>query len=274
MKYSRNPVPTFTVFKDSPRDPINGVGRLPAALTINSITEYPVFRYTAGGGMATTAFWDPWGYGETLDIAGAGDLPTPNSGSPLMGPMDNAILGVGAKYYEAAGALFADVTTEDIVLEVVLKMPTVVTAQSVLGKYSTTGWKLITLNNYLYLWHSDGTAASPACLLAPGQWNHIIYFADRSGVTGVYVNGVYAATNTGMRSGSLTNAGKLRFLAADSGATTGCLAYAAMWKQASWLDTHLQATVAKKSYCACRSRIFTYYFNNHIFRSDISKGIT
>ena len=115
MKFDR--LPTFSLFDDEdPRVPINGVARLDAPLTINSTTVYPTFRYTAGGGMVTTALWNPWGYGEALAITGAGDLPTPNSGSPLMGPLDDSVLFNAAQYYKASGTSFANITTEDFVI--------------------------------------------------------------------------------------------------------------------------------------------------------------
>ena len=140
MKYSRNPVPTFTVFKDSPRDPINGVGRLPAALTINSITEYPVLRYTAGGGMVDVNDWRPWGYGENLDRVVVATAPTINSGSPGLGVLDDSVLfNASGDYFRAGNNTFADITTEDFVIEVVLKFSTT-NLSRIISKYVASGY--------------------------------------------------------------------------------------------------------------------------------------
>ena len=128
-KLRGQPAPSLSLFKDSPRIPINGVGRLPAPLTINSITEYPVFRYNAGGGLVTATEWNPWGYGEALPVVSVATPPTLANGSPALGPLDDSVLFNTSDYYQAAGNTFADVTTEDFVIEFVFKMSATATVR-------------------------------------------------------------------------------------------------------------------------------------------------
>jgi len=97
----------------------NGVHKLPRNLTVNGVTKEPVFRYKLGDADATNL--DPWLDGEVLSkIAGN---PTYNNGSPGQGWADDSCLFDGTTYYTAAGAVFADITTEDIAAIVIVKTP-------------------------------------------------------------------------------------------------------------------------------------------------------
>ena len=79
-------------------------------------------------------------------------------------------------------------------------------------------------------------------------------FMDRSGFGQWYVNGVAsgAAVDISARSGSITNGEDLTLGAQSTGGGTSDIAisYAAMWKSAAWLDSHLQPTIAAARYAA------------------------
>ena len=92
------------------------IANLPAALTINGITVMPTLRYNVGDANGTN--WAPWGYGETLTLQ-AGTAPTYNNGSPLLGSVDDSVKFNAGGYYQAGNNTFADITTEDFVVEVI-----------------------------------------------------------------------------------------------------------------------------------------------------------
>jgi len=116
----------------------SGVDQLSPSLTINGVTETPVFRYK--GGDATTSAWPAWGYGDDLAIAGAGSDPVPNAGSPGLGVIDDSIDYQGGKYHEAAAATSGDVTTEDMVIELVFEFDATADTRYISKRAAGVGW--------------------------------------------------------------------------------------------------------------------------------------
>jgi hypothetical protein len=91
------------------------IERLPAALTTNSITKYPTFRYK--GGDASAGGWAPWGYGSKLTLRDT--LTTYNQGSPLLGPLDDSVMFNGDGYFISTTNI-GNITTEDFVVEILM----------------------------------------------------------------------------------------------------------------------------------------------------------
>ena len=233
----------------------SGVGNLDPSLTINSQTETPVFRYN--GLDAADPTLPAWTYGDTLTLAGSGSDPTFDTGAPLLGAEDGSFQGAGGTAFQASGNSLGDITTEDVVLEFVGTVPTSahttiprIAAHRALG----TGWVFYrTTSNNAALYFSDGTnsAQVSSAVLVQQAWYHIIIFVDRSGSAQIYINGSASGSAVSFSSvGSITVAQPLTLCAESdlSNDGDGHVAYLAMWAAASWLDTHLQTTVAQERF--------------------------
>jgi hypothetical protein len=229
----------------------NGVDNLDPSLTINGITDTPVFRYK--GGDATAAIWPHWTYGEQLTISASGTLPTPNELSPLLGANDDSILYRAGRQHNAANNTLGDVTTEDIVFEVVAQMPNG-TFSGLFHKRigNLVGWSVYCTNTtQLGCEIIDGSAVNRSAssnAIGAFTWFHGMVFIDKSGSMMIFVNadpGVATAISGAV--GSLTSAtpmGLGGFRNDTTLASSSRIAYAAMWKRVNWLDTHNQAAIA------------------------------
>jgi hypothetical protein len=220
-----------------------------------------MFRYK--GGDATTSSWIPWEYGSTIPIAGTGDLPSINQGSPLLGLLDGSVKGNGGKYYQMADSSTYDISTEDIIFETVFKYsednninPMLFSKSNEITFFSNLGTGVIRLK----LNGAGGTVnINSNAIFINNTWYHVIIFVDKSGYAQIYVNGVSGSSVFNVSSvGSLTNAGKMTFFTFDDEPTNSAyecvdpVAYMAMWKKDAWLDTHLQpAIAAERFYKAC-----------------------
>jgi hypothetical protein len=266
MDEKRITSPTFQIL-DLDTVP-SSVANLNPSLTINGITELPVFRYK--GPDATVSAWTPWTYGESLAIAGSGADVTPSQGSPCLGAatVDGSVKFNAAKYFAASGNTFADVTTEDMVFEAVLKWSTT-DGKRQWGKWNSgPGYAFAEHTDRLYCLIQDtsGSVITYTAAMADGAWYHVMCFLDRSGSAQWYVDGVASGSAVAIstRALSLSVAYPLQVGAfGASGQTTSSLAYAALWKRNAWLDTHLQATVAKERF----TRLTGFY-------PQIAKGTT
>ncbi len=228
----------------------SGVAELDPNLTINSVTETPVFRYKGGDADGTEI--TPWGYGETLDLQ-AGTVPTYNDGSPGLGAFDDSVKFNNGGYYKADNVNFGQITTEDFVIEVVFKYDAA-TTDAIAGTRDTgNGWSLYTTGQ-LKLAIED---AHPEIIiqsdnLIDGTWYHGIIFLDRSGSAQWYLNGVASAGALDISGEAGTLVSGLAMCVGARGAGTlvynSNVAYVAMWKGAAWLDTHLQGTVAAERF--------------------------
>jgi hypothetical protein len=226
------------------------------ALTINSVTVSPTFVY-----LASEINPGDGGWGEHFGAAGgalvlqAGAVPTYNQNS-LFGPKgdDRAIKYNGGGYHQAVGNAFADITTEDLVIEAIYRPVTatkVVAAKRAAG--AGVGWILYhdgsdQISTVLVSAAAARTIASVA--VPANNWCHVLFFCDRSGFGQCYLNGTAsgAAVDISAAAGTLTVAAPCCIGAYDNGTVPfdGRLANLAMWKSAGWLDTHLQAAVAQE----------------------------
>lgn len=227
------------------------VANLPAALTINSVTVYPTLRYK--GGDAGAVSWPAWGYGETLTLQ-AGTAPSYNQGSPLLGPagIDDSVKFNAGGNYRATGTT-GNVALEDFVVEVLFTFAGGSAARVVARRNGPGGWLFmeVTSTTVEFYLNIGATACELISLttLNPGAIYHVMGFFDRSGSGGLYINAVYhGAVSLATITGDMTTTALLDIGADSNGSSLPCTSnvhYTAMWKQSAWLDTHLQATVAK-----------------------------
>jgi hypothetical protein len=261
---------------------VPSVDRLDPGLTINGLTVMPTLRYR--GVDATPTTWPAWGYGETLTITAGTNAPRLGTGSPLLGTEDGVTFaGAGGatntgKVYVAATSAFADITTEDCILELIIKKSSV-NIIYVLGKSTSTNsrrWFVYSDSVNFYVGITDGVnycqpISAPAIA---GGWSHLLCVFDRSGSGIIYTNGVGGAAVVASSVGSLSNARKLALGGIDSLDYTGTpsIAYVAMWMGASWLDTHLQPTIAANRYSLLTASKPYYSFTG--ISSPAAKGST
>jgi hypothetical protein len=231
-------------------------------LTINSQTVDPSFCYL--GSQATTSALPAYLYGSNLTIAGSGTDVTPNMPSPFYGPLDGGVKAAYAgKAFKASSSSVYDITTEDFVIEVVCKIPNSATNdnQRILFKSSTRLYQIYTVNSsgstILRLGINDGSnsASFDSATFATYTVAHTLWVLDRSGSGICYSNGVAGSAVSISSVGSLTNICDFHLLNTDSlnrGFETSVY-YVSMWKKASWLDTHLQADLAKERFAKLMS---------------------
>jgi hypothetical protein len=251
----REPEMTFVAFDDTPETPINGVARLDTSLTINGTTVEPDFIFSASNGFVDTSEWRPYKYGEALPIVEVATPPTIGAGSPLLGPLDDSVKFNSSNYYKAGNNTFADVTTEDFVLEVIFKKGDATNLRIIEKRDGVdegyTFDKRVDDKIRLLIEDSSANVATAESAVLSFAWYHVMAFVDRSGSIALYVNGVQSGTTPSASSvGSMTVAQPFAIGAQSDGgsAFNSNIAWAAMWKQASWLDTHLQATVAAERF--------------------------
>ncbi len=233
--------PTF----DADYSSATGCGDLPNSLTINSVTKAPTFRYDAPNADLTS--WDAT-VGDDLPVVSAGADPTFDYLAP--GPNDSRVKFNAGDYYRAASGSFADIGTDDFVIELVGSIEDGSTG--LLSKSNGASDRMMLFGNgsanalYLYL---DAAIVAANNISLDGTWQHLIAFVDRSGSAVWYINGVQqtptaisslAARTLG--SGSLLNLGSRN----GSNITSSSLTCISMWQGAGWLDTHLQADIAQE----------------------------
>ena len=143
-----------------------------------------------------------------------------------------------AGYYSASSNAVYDIGTNHFVFEIVGKLAAGVAALISKGSVSPF-YAFYTINTTYWYFFQNGTWA--AALGVPnGTWGHIMVFGIPGGSTAMYINGVQG-TVVGATPADMTNTNTFKIGGANDGDN---LAYCAMWKGVSWLDTHLQATVA------------------------------
>jgi len=242
--------PLFHLF-DYDRFP-SSVADLNPAMTINGTTKYPTFRYTGPG--ANGVSWNPWGYGESCALQ-AGAAPTYNNGSPLLGPrsINGSVLFNSGGYYRCASNTFADITTDDIILEIVVEAATFgAGTKHILGKWNGTGYVIyITSTGVVacYLQDAVTNRAVSTAALTNNVIYHIIWFMDRSGSGLAYVNGI--AQTPGSIVGVPNTLTCVQGLALGQGLGTTYskrLFYCSMWQGIDWLNSELQPTIARERF--------------------------
>lgn len=237
--------PRFRIFSDP-----SGIDNLNPNLKINGTTVTPTFRYK--GGDADGTDWDAWTYGQTLTLQ-AGTAPTYNNGAPGLGINDDSVLFNGGGYYKTTGTDM-DITTGDYVLECVYKIGSA-SIRIAATRTTTVGWLFYSSTGsvpYFYIQDSGGAVATVGAAVTAGTWVHVMVFGDRSGSSQIYVNGAAsgAAVNISAINGTLASGvgGAIGARPDGDSPFDSNVAYIALWEQASWLDTHLQATVAAERF--------------------------
>lgn len=258
MVLLRSPIPprgaasTKPVFELFDPSFLNGLARLNPSLTINSITVTPDFVYE--GKNASAASWTASTYGNTLSATENGTDLTTDLDTPFMNTTDEAVKFNGGDYMQDAATSLGNMTTEDFVMEMVFRFSGA-TTEGLLSKKiagGADGWDITSSSATaltLTLNESGGTdsASLASTALVANTWYHAIIFGDRSGSAIWYVNGAAGTAAAISSIGELSTAAKLTLGATRTDGTqpgNHYLAYCAMWKSDSWLDTHLQATVA------------------------------
>ena len=226
----------------------SGYANLPQTLTINGVTKTPTFRYEADD--ATTSAWTAT-VGSDLAIAGSGDDPVIDEYAP--GLNDKRVKFNGGKVFQDSGASLGNVSTNDFTVELVGKITS--SLEGVIDKKLPTGdgigWYVITASSSLRLTLDVGATNTNVntAALTPGCYYHAICFVDRSGLAQWYVNGVASgsAVDVSSQSATIDSARNLTL----GNASNASLSYCAMWQGANWLDTHLQADLAKERFYKC-----------------------
>ena len=230
--------PTFSLFNGA-----SGVDNLDPSLTINSQTVTPMFRYK--GGDANAGSWDAWGYGDNLPIVEGGTDPTLNCGSPLLGASDDAVCFNEGDYYQGGSAFSNAPTTEDLVIELVLRTRDGGTVSNlrVLSWIGTTGMEIYSANSgtLTFKFTNGGSTTWNIGTLGAGRWLHVMLFfnMDEASTNGgkAYVNGVLQASKDISSIGNIgTDPGTFTIGASRPGGVNfdSPIAYLAGWKQSSW----------------------------------------
>jgi hypothetical protein len=275
------PQTTRPIFELDFNKTVPSVANLDPNLTINGTTVTPTFRYKGGDCDATDC--DAWDYGDALTRTAVATPPDYNDGSPLLGANDDSVHFNGSDYYQSAAATTGDVTTEDMVVELVAKFDNIAADMWFLDKYvgPAQGWGVRMRNigtgrlDFLIRDADSGLKiVQSANTLTAGAWYHYLAFVDRSGSVQIYLNGTAsgAAVDISAAADTITNNDNLHMGEHQGGASavTGNIAYAAMWKQDAWLDTHLQATVAAERF----ARLTGVYAQRNAGNSQVPTTLT
>lgn len=230
--------------------------RLNPVLTINSISVSPTFRYR--GEDADTSSWPAWGYGQDLTATGAAGL-TADQSVPVRDPDNKSVLFEENNVYRTGDNSFGDITTEDYVVEAVLRFDdTAEQCRLVSKRTGSVGWEIFYNGSDRVTAHLDDgpnlVGAFTDTDITDDTWFHLMFFADRSGLASWYINGSLSGDPKDISSvGDMTVSGELTIGGWPDSLTRtwdGNIAYIAMWKNASWLDTHLQGTLASQRFNA------------------------
>lgn len=238
-------------------DLIPGVANLTSGMRINGIEEQPMFAYYAN--VASAGGWNPLIGGAAGNMTlQAGAAPTFNQRSPFAQLQDESVLFNAGGFFQTAAGVFGDVTTEDLVIEGVIKQTasTVYSVNKTLGAAAAGGYGIVHLM-LLRFFASDGTTGVSVFSAATvgDQWLHLLIFLRRLGFGQYYIDGELsgAAGAISSHSGnSWTSVEKLT-LGANTNGTLQYdrnVAYYAAWKRDAWLDTHLQDAVAAERFHA------------------------
>ena len=244
----------------------SGVLQIPDQVVIED-PEDPLYRYT--GRQDDVDYLEPWGFGETLDLVSVGTNPDLNYGSPCLGYQDDSLFFNQSDYYKhSTDNTYGDITTEDIVLAIVLQAGST-SGATILDKTdgSGVGYKLIiNASNQLEFIIHDGanTANIISAALTSGTWYFATLYIDKSGSGQWYVGRTASGSAVAVSSvGSLTNTDYLCIGADRTGANgyDAAIAYIDVRIKAAWLSTHLQAATAELLFMSYIG-VYPQYFDN------------
>lgn len=220
------PLPTFDLQAGS-TTPNN----LSDTLTVNSVPLTLALACDAQGVSGTTWVCRGPSGNVTLSEAGTGASPTTSTLTPWRA-LDSAerqtTYAAGAKRHDAPATTTADITTDDIVIEIVGKVSA--TSGAIIadkGLAGTDGWQLsqsTTTGIQLALRTASTTTTVSGPTGQTAAWHHSIAFVDRSEASTngavVYSNGTAGTgVNLSARAGSLANAATLALGAASAGSS-------------------------------------------------------
>jgi hypothetical protein len=234
-------MPVFGMFAGSARARFAGIDNLDPLFWGRA----PEFRYR--GIDANLTGWIPWGYGPTLTYYGT-SLP-PNLGvtsSPYLGPSSGAVELFGnngaagpGSYQDASSTTAGDVTTGDIIVELVIKFVSGGAGWIMSkGAYPTgnVGWLLY--YDSIPNWVVPGNAICASYGAASG-FDHYVFSYDRNGNGSQSIrhirNGVLKNLGSPQTTNTLTNSYRLTINGKNDRASTQThfhIAYAAMWTAA------------------------------------------
>lgn len=216
--------------------------QLPSNLTINGTTKSPVFLYL--GQNATGNNWNPQsGYGNTITLqAGSPSLSQP--AAPNLSSKDKSVLFDGTAYYQCATNSLGDITTEDIVCELVFKQAAGLKRFAWKKNGIDEGW-IASTNTGPIFFHIEQASGAHALVqsasLSTDTWYHAMFFINRdeNSTNGgkVYVNGsLSGSANLSAVQASLTNNDFFTIGAKSDGfqAYDKNIAYFALWIEGSW----------------------------------------
>jgi len=222
--------------------PPTGVSLLPRTL----LGVEPDFFYRANGVAADVSTWDAE-FGSQLTLTGSGDSPSIVSSELRDG--SRGVQGAGAKYF--VGPTDSIITTEHIVFEAVLKMPTATgymfakynSADSGFGLYATTTTVVFNL-------HATALVQVGSPTITAGSLVHIIGFMKRDGSGVIHANAVAGTpVDISEQSGSVdTTSVPLTALARTGGAVFngGAIYTLGLWTPT--LTSHINPTIASRRY--------------------------
>jgi len=230
-----------------------GIAALEPLLTIpgTGVSVAPKVRYKfdlASGNL------DPWVYGSTLIATTAGGL-VYQDGSPLLGSFDDSILFDDVGYFLGAVGTNLNAGTDDIIFELVAKVPASGNKEIILT--SSNGIEFVQIHlstdRKLTVKLDDGPTLKEVVsgAIDEGAWFHGIAFCDVSGSGQIYINGVASGAAVSLAAlGALDPDDRIGLASRVGGAfgVSSNLAYVAMWHAPGYLDTHLQAAVAAERF--------------------------
>lgn len=211
--------PLFDLWPANPGE--NGCAQLPAELCINNSCVTPLLRYH--GRNATTTAWPAWDYGEALVKAEVGTDVTPNVDTPFLHTLETAVELNAADYFQASNAAFGEITTQDIVVEMVVGATDVTGNDGYIAKKintgDNTGWQVIQGGggDLITMQLDDGADAVSvnSSSLAAQSWNHVIGYFDRSG-SGVWYTNAVAGSAVSIAAAASTLANAATFAVGNS----------------------------------------------------------
>ena len=248
---------TFQIF-----DGLSGTANLSESIEVNGTTVSPVFIYDGGDANGTN--WVHRNYGETITLQ-AGTAPTYNDGSPCLGDDDDSVKFNAGGYYKASGNSFADITTEDFVIEFIAKISGsgdyfIIDKRIGVTEGWRVGWDSGSTEFRLYLEDSSSNiAVIDSASLEVGVWYHVVFCVNRDEASAYggtcFINGVKSGGGDDPSAvGSITSAIPLTIGAQTDGTDNfdGNIAYTAMWKQVDLFSSGSQGEAQAANLAANR----------------------
>ncbi len=224
-----------------------GIHNLSAALTINSQTVFPMFRYK--GQDASASGWPAWGYGADLDYV------TPNAGtqfrfgSPFQGPDDDSVkfAGVGSQGFfrcpdTSVGVIGAN---EDWWIEALIRAHGgAAVSGGIVSKFGSGArwlWSINTNNTLSFTVSNGTTTITNSISTGTGTpWLYVVCVGHRPGNMQTFANAIRGGTTSiAALAASAVHSGRLATAGSDIGSSMPAIAtsYMAGYKLQGWFST-------------------------------------